>query len=107
MVPVRPPFAMYYEGRSVKSIMFHRKAAPALLAALNEIWDYCQHDQARIDAAGVSKYAGAYDHRYVRGSKTKCSTCMASRVPRSISSSTREVSGREAYERKSGAAPAR
>lgn len=73
MVPVVPPFAMHFEGKRVKSISFHRKAAPALLAALNEIWDYCQHDQARIDAAGVSKYAGAYDHRLVRGSKTKWS----------------------------------
>jgi len=73
MVPVIPPFAMYYEGKRVKSIQFHRKAAPALLAALNEIWDYCQHDQAKIDAAGVSKYAGAYNPRMVRGSKTKWS----------------------------------
>ncbi len=73
LVPVVPPFAMFYEGRKIKSIMFHRKAAPALLAALNEIWDYCQHDQAKIDAAGVSKYAGAYNHRMVRGSATKWS----------------------------------
>lgn len=73
MVPVVPPFAMYYEGKRVKAIQFHRKAAPALLAALNEIWDYCQHDQRRIDAAGVSKYAGAYNHRKVRGSDTKWS----------------------------------
>jgi hypothetical protein len=73
MVPVVPPFAMYYEGKRVKAIQFHRKAAPALLAALNEIWDYCQHDQAKVDAAGVSKYAGAYNHRLVRGSKTKWS----------------------------------
>lgn len=73
MVPVVPPFAMYYEGRKIKAIQFHRKAAPALLAALNEIWDYCQHDQAKIDAAGVSKYNGAYNHRYVRGSTTKWS----------------------------------
>lgn len=73
MVPVTPPFAMYYEGKRVRSIQFHKKAAPALLAALNEIWDYCQHDQAKVDAAGVSKYAGAYNHRLVRGSKTKWS----------------------------------
>lgn len=73
MVPVVPPFAMYYEGKKIKAIQFHRKAAPALLAALNEIWDFCQHDQKKIDAAGVSKYAGAYNHRLVRGSKTKWS----------------------------------
>lgn len=73
MVPVVPPFAMYYEGKRVKAIQFHKKAAPALLAALDEIWDYCQHDQAKVDAAGVSKYAGAYNPRMVRGSKTKWS----------------------------------
>lgn len=73
MVPVVPPFAMYYDGKRVKAIQFHRKAAPALLAALNEIWDYCEHDQKKIDAAGVSKYAGAYNHRLVRGSATKWS----------------------------------
>lgn len=73
MVPVVPPFAMYYEGRRVKAIQFHRKAAPALQAALQEIWDYCQHDQAKVDATGVSKYAGAYNPRMVRGSKTKWS----------------------------------
>lgn len=44
---------MYYEGKRVRAIQFHKKAAPALLAALNEIWDYCQHDQAKIDAAGL------------------------------------------------------
>jgi hypothetical protein len=73
MVPVVPPFAMYYEGRRIKAIQFHRKAAPALLAALNEIWDYCQHNQAKVDASGVSNYAGAYNHRMVRGSSTKWS----------------------------------
>lgn len=73
MVPVIPPFAMYYEGKRVKAIQFHKKAAPALLAALNEIWDYCQQDQAKVDASGASKYFGAYNHRMVRGSSTKWS----------------------------------
>src|SRR5665811_1477327 len=73
LVPVVPPFAMYYDGRKIKSIMFHRKAADALLAALNEIWDGCGNDQDKIDAAGISKYAGAYNHRMVRGSNSKWS----------------------------------
>lgn len=73
MVPVVPPFAMYYEGRKVKSIMFHRKAAASLLAALNEIWDFYGRDQSKIDAAGLSKYNGAYNPRKVRGSATKWS----------------------------------
>jgi hypothetical protein len=73
MVPVVPPFAMYYDGKRVKAIQFHKKAAPYLLAAFNEIWEYCGHDQAKVDASGASKYAGAYNHRMVRGSSTKWS----------------------------------
>lgn len=73
MVPVVPPFAMYYEGKKINNIQFHRKCAPALVAALNEIWDYCQHDQAKVDASGASKYFGAYNHRMVRGSSAKWS----------------------------------
>lgn len=78
MVPVIPPFAMYYtddKGKTsrVKKIMFHRKCSANLLAALNEIWDYCGRDQAKIDASGASKYFGAYEHRKVRGSDTKWS----------------------------------
>lgn len=73
MVPVVPPFAMYYQGQRIKDIKFHKKAAPALLAALNEIWDACGRDQSKIDAARISVYDGAYNPRYVRGSTTKWS----------------------------------
>lgn len=78
MVPVVPPFRMTYTDDNgtttvIKAIQFHRKCANALLAALNEIWDYCQHDQAKVDASGASKYFGAYNHRMVRGSSTKWS----------------------------------
>lgn len=73
LVRVTPPFGMTYEGKKVSYIRFHKKAAPALLAALNEVWDYCEHSQAKIDASGASKYFGAYEHRMVRGSKTKWS----------------------------------
>lgn len=73
LVPVVPPFQMYYDGQPIKSIRFHRKAAPALAAALNEIWDHYGHDQKKIDALGISKYAGAYNPRKVRGSATKWS----------------------------------
>ncbi len=73
LVSVVPPFAMYYEGKKIKSIRFHPKAAAALRAALDEIWDYCEHDQAKVDASGASKYNGAYSHRMVRGSSTKWS----------------------------------
>lgn len=73
LVDVVPPFQMYYDGQPIKRIRFHRKAAPALAAALKEIWDHYGHDQKKIDALGISKYAGAYNPRKVRGSATKWS----------------------------------
>lgn len=73
LVPVVPPFRMTYEGKPIKSIRFHRKAATALLAALNEIWDHYGRDQATIDRLGISRYAGAYNPRFIRGSTTKWS----------------------------------
>lgn len=73
LVPVVPPFKMYYEGQPVKSIRFHKKAAPALLAALTEIWKFYGENQTKIDKLGISKYAGAYNPRFIRGSTTKWS----------------------------------
>lgn len=73
LVSVVPPFQMYYEGQPIKSIRFHKKAAAALKAALDEIWDHYGHDQRKIDALGISKYAGAYNPRKIRGSATKWS----------------------------------
>jgi hypothetical protein len=73
LVPVVPPFLMTYEGKPIESIKFHKKAADALLAALNEIWEAYGKDQSKVDAAGVSRYDGAYNPRFIRGSTTKWS----------------------------------
>jgi len=67
LVPVVPPFTMYYAGKPIAKIMFHRKAAGALAAALNDIWEKCQRSQARIDALRISAFSGGYNPRYVRG----------------------------------------
>lgn len=73
LVKVAPPFKMYYEGKPVAYVKFHKKAAGALAAALQEIWDHYGHDQKKIDALGISKYAGAYNPRFIRGSTSKWS----------------------------------
>jgi hypothetical protein len=73
LVDVIPPFQMYYDGKPVRRIRFHRKAADALRAAFNEIWNYYGRDQTKIDALGISKYSGGYNPRYIRGSTTKWS----------------------------------
>lgn len=74
LVKVVPPFQMYYGGRPLKSLSFHRKAAPALKAALDEIWEKAKHSQALLDREGISHCAGTYNPRKVRGSRTKWSS---------------------------------
>lgn len=69
LVRVVPPFKMYYDGKQIQYIRFHKKCAGALSDALNEIWEYYGRDQRKIDALGISKYAGAYNPRYVRGTE--------------------------------------
>ena len=73
LVKIVPPFQMYYDGKPLRTITFHKKAAPALLSALNKIWEYYGKDQSTIDGLGISKTAGTYNPRKVRGSKTKWS----------------------------------
>lgn len=73
LVDVVPPFKMYYEGKPVPHIKFHRKAADALSAALAEIWEHYGKDQAKVDACRISHFSGAYNPRFIRGSSTKWS----------------------------------
>jgi hypothetical protein len=73
LVPVVPPFKMYYDGKPIAHIMFHKKAALALTAALNAIWEHYDCNQAAIDKAGISRYSGAYNPRKIRGSATRWS----------------------------------
>ena len=64
---VTPPFVMKYEGTQIHGILFNVKCAGALLQALNNAWDAYGHDQAAIDASGLSNYSGSYNYRDVRG----------------------------------------
>ncbi len=73
LVKVTPPFQMYYDGKPLKTLSFHKKAAPALVAALEEIWEHYGKDQAVIDRLGISSCAGTYNPRFVRGSTSKWS----------------------------------
>ena len=68
LVHVVPPFRMTYEGKPVPHLVFHKKAADALLAALTTVWDYYGHDQAKLDALGISKTAGTFNPRKIAGS---------------------------------------
>lgn len=63
---VIPPFKMTYDGKPVKSIPFHVKAAPALTSALNRIAEVSKTKPGVL--VHVSKWSGSGNYRPVRGS---------------------------------------
>ena len=68
LIHIKPPFQMYYNKHPVPSILVHHKVAPAMLAAFQEIWDKCDHDQAKVDDSGASDYGGCFNIRRIAGS---------------------------------------
>lgn len=70
LVQVKPPFKMYYDGKPINYISFHRLGALNLTRALQKIWDYYGHDQKLIDKYEISKFSGSYNPRMIRGSTT-------------------------------------
>lgn len=68
VVRVVPPWKMFYAGKPIVSIAFHKKCAPALKAALDEIWLVCGKDQKVIEKNGLHEYGGSFNYRLIRKS---------------------------------------
>jgi hypothetical protein len=70
LVRVKPPFVIYYEGKQVKAgMLVHKKVADSLARVLGVIWDKAGKSQAKIDAWGVSNFAGAYTFKLMKSGK--------------------------------------
>lgn len=60
---------MFYEKKALPNgILVNTKCADAIMAALNEIWFKCNHDQAAVDKTGASDYGGCFCPRKIAGS---------------------------------------
>ncbi len=68
LVPIIPPFQMYYDKHPINTITVNKMVATSLLKVFNEILDKCGHDQKKVDAIHASVYAGCYNNRPIRGS---------------------------------------
>jgi len=51
-----------------RGILVNKGCASAMLAAFNEIFERCQHDQRKVDATGASDFGGCYNPRPIAGS---------------------------------------
>jgi hypothetical protein len=61
------PWVLRYDGKPVKGIRVHKKAAESLARVLEAIWVRVGRSQAEIDRIGMSIYGGAYNFRLMRG----------------------------------------
>ena len=69
LVRISAPFKTYYDKEPMlRGILVNKKCANAMLAAFNEIWEKCGHDQAAVDKTGASDYGGCYNPRRISGS---------------------------------------
>ncbi len=67
---VKPPFAMFYDGRPVSYILINRKCADSFRRVLDKIWVAAGKDQQTVDKWGASTFAGSYVFRQKRGGST-------------------------------------
>lgn len=66
---IHPPFMMYYEKKPMPSgVLLNKNCAIAMMAAFNDIWEHCGHDQKQVDKAGASDYGGCFNIRRIAGS---------------------------------------
>lgn len=64
---VTPPYQMTYARTPIHGIAFHKKCAPALLAALTTIWEHCGKDQKQVEQFHLQEFGGSFNYRLIRG----------------------------------------
>lgn len=65
LVPVVPPYPVYYDGKPVKSIRCHQAVAPYLRRILEDV--LAAYGEEKIHELGLDRYGGCYNDRSVRG----------------------------------------
>jgi hypothetical protein len=86
IIDVTLPYKMFYGGKPVTHISFHKLAAPQLKAALEDIWNYARHavkeqygydhstayydkkTREYLSARGLTNFGGSYVFRHIEGS---------------------------------------
>lgn len=66
---IKPPFMMYYDKKPMKTgILVNKACAAAMLAAFQDIWDKCGHDEKKVAETGASDFGGCFNIRAIAGS---------------------------------------
>ena len=68
---IKPPFTMFYDKKPMtKGILVNKACAAAMMAAFTEIWDKCDHDEAKVAKTGASDFGGCFNIRAIAGSNS-------------------------------------
>ena len=68
---IHPPFAMYYDKQRMKTgLLVNKMCANAMMAAFNEIWEKCDHDEAKVAKTGANDFGGCFNIRQIAGSNS-------------------------------------
>lgn len=67
IVYIKPPFAMRMGDIKITRIAFNKACAAELDAVLVVLWELSGKDQKLLDNWGVSKFAGTFNYRPMRG----------------------------------------
>lgn len=65
---VHAPYQMYYAKAPISGVLVNKACALAMVAAFNDIWEHCGHDQKLVDKTGASDYGGCFNIRRIAGS---------------------------------------
>ena len=68
---IKPLFMMYYDKKPMQTgVLVNKACAGAMLAAFAEIWDKCDHDEAKVAKTGASDFGGCFNIRAIAGSNS-------------------------------------
>jgi hypothetical protein len=70
LVSVKPPFALTYLGKPVKSVRCHWRVASSFTGALETIRDKASNDIDLLQEWGITIFGGSYNYRLMRGLNT-------------------------------------
>jgi hypothetical protein len=66
LVPLVPPFQMFYAGKPIRTFRVHRKCAVAVLQALISIDRAVKSDKQLLTESGANVFGGSYNFRLKR-----------------------------------------
>ncbi|CAB4144162.1 D-alanyl-D-alanine carboxypeptidase [uncultured Caudovirales phage] len=67
LVPIVPPYTLFYADKPIKSFLMHHKCADATRHALDAILSETKSDKRLLTKSGANVFGGSFNFRLMRG----------------------------------------